>query len=486
MTKELDETTYAPNSGDERAFLAKHIIKKIKYPLDTEDQFVANNVKKDRTKKASYEDGEDMLVYESIKSIKELLTQKLVDSLHEEDLVRTNRADKKASIVHAVDSKGNSKTYTKKAATGEITVGREKYESFNPLQEAAKLNKSNIVHFKDDAKSFAKDYVKAKKGDYQPLGSLDDDSHQNAVEKFYNTYNHQHVKSGFGGSGEELYTHKQTGEKFHVKKTPNGKGFDGTDHIISKLKEDLEYISERNQDNKLKKDISTTKLGNNADVGRNNFGSKELKPLSKYSSNHSSLKNAVAKMKRAGRAELKYGKDAGYIQTFNDFGKNVHEDYEQLDEISKSTLASYTNKAVNNLGNNAVELGRKRAEADDVDRFTNRHMKDKYALGDTLKKSIGADQSSQRVNLNKIINRTKGIERATRRLAKEDLDEAFHIGSLKLKDGSTVTLNQESVDNLNTLFNNLNGSNKKKMEEHLLSGKSGFKEILMFAKEAGE
>jgi hypothetical protein len=62
-----------------------------------------------------------------------------------------------------------------------------------------------------------------------------------------------------------------------------------------------------------------------------------------------------------------------------------------------------------------------------------------------------------------------------------ELDEAFKIGAMKLKDGSTVTLNRESVDMFNKLFNQLNSTNKAKMEERMMSSKSGFQEILSFA-----
>jgi len=80
-----------------------------------------------------------------------------------------------------------------------------------------------------------------------------------------------------------------------------------------------------------------------------------------------------------------------------------------------------------------------------------------------------------------------GIASASGRLAdkansvSENLDEAFKIGAMRLKDGSTVTLNRESVDMFNKLFTQLNSANKAKMEERMMSGKSGFQEILSFA-----
>lgn len=119
-----------------------------------------------------------------------------------------------------------------------------------------------------------------------------------------------------------------------------------------KMNEEVE-LEEGNADNKLKKNVYTAKLGNAADVTRSNFSSKELKPFTSRNSSGDSrpaLKNAVGKMLRAGRAELKHGKDAGFVQTLNDFGKNVRkEEVEQIDEISKGLATAYTAKAKRTL-----------------------------------------------------------------------------------------------------------------------------------------
>jgi hypothetical protein len=84
-----------------------------------------------------------------------------------------------------------------------------------------------------------------------------------------------------------------------------------------------EATLERNSENKLKKDVHTAKVGHAADIGGHNYSAKKLEPLKKRSGDSADrLKSAIAKMKRAGRAEQKHGKDAGYIKTLNDFGKD--------------------------------------------------------------------------------------------------------------------------------------------------------------------
>ena len=121
------------------------------------------------------------------------------------------------------------------------------------------------------------------------------------------------------------------------------KGLDRVyDKTIKSMKKEVEQIDERNAENKLKKDVYATKLGHAADVTRSNYASKELKPLTQRVNDREGLKNAVAKMKRAGRAEMKHGKDAGFVQTLNDFGRNVKE--------------AFIEKAVDMLGEGVLDL----------------------------------------------------------------------------------------------------------------------------------
>jgi len=47
-----------------KAFVDKHVVQKMDYPVDVEDQFTAKKLKKDKTKLASFHDGEDAAVYE--------------------------------------------------------------------------------------------------------------------------------------------------------------------------------------------------------------------------------------------------------------------------------------------------------------------------------------------------------------------------------------------------------------------------------------
>jgi len=95
---------------------------------------------------------------------------------------------------------------------------------------------------------------------------------------------------------------------------------------------------------------------------------------------------------------------------------------EELDELSKSTLGSYVNKAANSAALSHGATATKRAEADEVDRFTNRHMKDKYSNQEVIKRAVGADHMSMAKSMETTGKRIMGIGSAVKRLVKEALD----------------------------------------------------------------
>jgi hypothetical protein len=90
------------------------------------------------------------------------------------------------------------------------------------------------------------------------------------------------------------------------------------------------------------------------------------------------------------------------------------------------------------------------------------------------KAKMMADKESNRGTFGKVERMAEEVE----------LDEAFKMGSMKLKDGKTVKLSKEEADAVNNLFNELNSSNKKRMQEEMMKNKSGFDKVLKFAKEA--
>ena len=140
--------------------------------------------------------------------------------------------------------------------------------------------------------------------------------------------------------------------------------------------------------------------------------------------------------------------------------KLAKEEVEQIDELSKKTLGSYAKKATSSMSGVA-------ASAEVVGALDRDHpLRQKYQ-----------DRTAKRV---------AGVEKAVDRLAKEEveLDEAFKVGIVKLKDNSSMVLKKEDADILNKLMSGMSAGSVKKMTETAMKDKNGFAEILAFAKEA--
>lgn len=90
----------------------------------------------------------------------------------------------------------------------------------------------------------------------------------------------------------------------------------------------------------------------------------------------------------------------------------------QVNELSKDTLGKYVNKSATSLGNAAHGLGDKRAQSAEIDRFTNRHMPDKFDTQDKMKDQLGVGRKSQNKDTHIIQKRTHGIGQAVKRLSK--------------------------------------------------------------------
>jgi hypothetical protein len=66
----------------------------------------------------------------------------------------------------------------------------------------------------------------------------------------------------------------------------------------------------------------------------------------------------------------------------------------------------------------------------------------------------------------------------------ELIDEAFKKGSLKLKSGESVDVDEATAKMLNNALGQLSGSNKKRMETEAMKDKKSFEAMVKFAKAA--
>jgi len=110
-------------------------------------------------------------------------------------------------------------------------------EETNLNEDTSRLDKDNIVHYNNDTSEFAKHYVRGHKGDHTDGGPTA--KHKKDSNTFHSTYSSKDTRNGFAGAGTTVYTHNKTGDKFKVDKNPSGKGFYGTDHLITKIHESV-------------------------------------------------------------------------------------------------------------------------------------------------------------------------------------------------------------------------------------------------------
>lgn len=134
-----------------------------------------------------------------------------------------------------------------------------------------------------------------------------------------------------------------------------------------------------------------------------------------------------------------------------------YEEAEQIDELSKDTLHSYSSKAVPDY--------LKTKKAADKLKMTPKNV------GKLTKAAV------------KLRNRAAGVKLATKKMSEEVemIDEAVKVGAMKLHDGSTVNITRAMADSLNSVLEQLNPMNRVKMEQKLHMSKKDFDEILKFA-----
>ena len=201
-----------------------------------------------------------------------------------------------------------------------------------------------------------------------------------------------------------------------------------------------------------------------------------------YEDNHSGGDKKVALAHPTYDAYVTHNKAKGFQvipkNLWDDLKKNpntpsVKKESVKLDEISKQKLYKYS---VDN------EKDREDLSMNKIGWIKGTPTADQQKNIDKLNKRVKGDQLAGRKTYPTVYKNTPYAAKvpATESIK---LDEAFKAGAMKLNDGSSVSLTNESSNALNSLFNQLTSTNRTKMEQKLMSGSKGFNEILAFAKE---
>lgn len=429
-----------PTPRRQKEFIDKHTIQVIDYPAGKPDQLSVKNIKKDKTKKASLHDGEDAAVYEETMSDAEMKKREdIVKGMKKNKTDFQKRyGDKWKSVMYA--------TATKSAMKEEV----EQLDELSPNTLSSYASKANIdaskarSHMRVSAggKDFAthkKRYDKRTAGavkageKYRKLVAREETELDEAVEVSHDRYMRSHGKKASGGEGNWMFTHKRMGD--------------------ANVNDSKEVHSARGKFSDAKKSAQqwAKKHGHSTvyvmeEVALDEVSDKKLDAYrQKAFADQPAGDDGSDKYRKR-----KFGRDLAFAKQTGRAKVRATKEEVELDEVSQETLRNYHAKA-------ALDLKSKREKLD---------------KGTLTSKDYKQGQ-----------NRVTGLNRSANKM-EEYMDEAFKAGAMKLSDGSSVKLTSEQASTLNALFNELNSSNKKKMEERLMSDAKGFNEILAFAKEA--
>ena len=313
-----------------------------------------------------------------------------------------------------------------------------------------------------------------------PVGQEDDDINNDGMVNKTDKYLHNRrkaisasirskIKEGFGsvkavgGDYDEEESHqrykKSNSSKAEATTLAGGKGLKiyAGKTKESQVQEEVEQIDEISRD--LARSYIRKATADNRERKTDVMKPFPLKDMEKNVSQFKKMKSREKGIETAGKKVYNIGGNAKVPAT---------ESVEQIDELKKSTLGSYIRRA-------SVDAYRR---GQDAEMHTNMYNKeDDYAR--QRRHGELTDKARRKAS-----NRIVGIDRATRQLAKEDINEAFKAGSLKLDDGSSISVKPQDAKLLNQLMDDLKPENRQKMLKVAMMDKNGFNEILGFAREA--
>lgn len=416
-----------PKGGDEKRFKAKHVIAKYDHPIEDgaeENQF-KGGTNKDRTKKASYEKGKDAEVYES---------------MH--------------------DSKGMKKK--KKKTYKEMFSGQDLAE--DPFEEIPMMMRQLefICYAAEEIKEYAE---------------MTDDPE----EWFQNKLAHVH------GQMQGLHAY-----------------IEGDKRMMSAKMSDMNPMGEEVELDEAKKKtlIGSRDQFKSRDTA-DDEGKEQMRKLGGTSYTVHQSSNGLWGYK-VFEEEVKL-EEAAMTSAHKKIARDVHSQLESGEQMSPAAGAK-VKSSLNMLRRKYGNDWKKKAgiqESTDLDEGAKNYFV--YQKGVPKTKEVthrGTEQSSKDwikknakhyghkgkdfvIYKGKYPNVKPSDALDFKYVAEEvELDEAFKMGSMKLDDGSTVKLSKEDAEAVNELFNELNSSNKKRMEEEMMKNKSGFDKVLKFAKEA--
>ena len=423
--KEIISEVAEPLGGDEKRFKAKHVIQKINHPAAEDDQFTGGKTaKKDKSKIASYKDGEDEIVYEELDKEDDMCPEceESYDECEcEDDEDDEEEMDEAAMSPADMKQRENIVKGMKKSKADLQARYGDRWKSV--MYATATKKAMEAVELDEAGPKMKPDFLKTKRAKDAAHNAA---MGRTATGRKKTMTSTQRSMSSMNKEAVELEEAKMTGNYARV---------------MYDYRED--YYN-----------ITVYKNGKEVASDDGYFGANETgNPL---------IKKFTDVVKKAGLKPeglpIVDEDDKKGVFKGNTFKWNTKEAVE-LDEISRDLAA----RAAYGF-------------ADKGDRALKNKDSREYKRSERGRK-MAVDKATGYAKVNAVPRRVKLPEAV-------ELDEAFKAGEMKLSDGSSVKLTNEDVSALNTLFKELNSANQKKMQERMMKDKKGFAEIVSFAKEA--
>lgn len=436
--KTYKEIIEAKMSGEsprrDKEFRDKHVIQKINHPVAGDDQFAAPKIKKDKTKHASHHDGEDAAVYEEVEQIDEISQDKLYD-YHAKagaDLQAKRKKLEQGKLTMQDLKKGQNRVAGLNRAADKMheEMSDAEMKKREDIVKGMKKNKADFQkRYGDRWKSvmYATATKAAMKEEVEQIDEISTELKKRYVEK-----GAEDVVDRFTSRGK--YERPRDPSKYTKTGRPKKSAVNSPEAVKYRAKLD----NRRDIVNKVSQEVHGKKRFGEEFV-QEDWRDAYWKAAMKKEKQLNKIADADRKKREAAEAKAAAKKAA--------MKESVDLD-EDVTKMSHGRLKWHVNTGVPHGSYTKAEM---KAERD-------RRLK--TGEGEAYKKA------------------KPGLNEETY------LDETFKAGLMKLKDGSSVTVTSEQASTLNALFNELNSSNQKKMQERLMSTSNNFNEILSFAKAA--
>jgi hypothetical protein len=503
--KNLISEVAEPKAGDEKAFKDKHIVTKVGHPVALDHQFTGEIPGTSKSKRrADLAPGEDAQVYEAMDPVnpkalkgkhkdrqdKDIDNDGDVDSsdeyLHKRRKAISNALTKEeVELDESITKLSNARLKyhaTKGFPHGSFTNAQVKdehkrrmktepnYHSVKPslseeveLDEAKKtIQKKAVTRALQGMKVQPKDKVSVKKAPWEKKEEVELD------EAKTNIY-HRHMLKALGKSRLPK-NHQYTSA---IANNGDFVVYDGGGRIVGRiakgdhnLKEELEQLDE----------LSPNKLHAYIKGASKDLASKST--MSGYDARSRAYNNALKNRKKSNKRLSGIASASGRLADKANMSENAWEEVPMM--MRQLQFICYSAEEIMDYLNESV---------DPEEWFQNKlaHVHDQmqtlhaYAEGDRRMMSRTGMYGEEAEELDEVTRSATGQEKI-----KESLQEAvkFKAGMLKLRDGSSVIIKNEDADLLTQMFKDLSPANRKKMEKVAMEDKSGFEEILGFAREA--